>query len=386
MGHAARHLETGECAALAATEPLRHKIPKEDFNTFQVVCVALARAASEGFGDKALCCSLTDSGRIQEHSDVDTVGLGFEGALPSLEALLEQRRVVVHHDDDGHDGCTPSSALRERMPVICKATFADVQRLVTNRSQIDKEIVADYAALFPKYVQLVKRKKSKQTASSSTALTPVAPNPERITATEPLPSECEVQEVSSSSSKRGGPWWQSALPEKVSEDVFVALCCAFQANGFGVWRSNGNGEAAGLFPCSSFFNHSCAPNIGREMHGRTSLFFAAKPIRCGDAITLSYIDFKLPRETRQAKLLATYSFVCRCPRCDDPDAIDHRDAYDLPLCLDCKSKVLRPLYSSSSSSANAVTANGGDGGGGGAAAAMSYRCPCCWQVLSLHAL
>jgi hypothetical protein len=285
---------------------------------------------------------VNDSGRQQQHSDVETVGLGFEGPLPPLQDMLDSHRFRVNSDDGkGAD-------------VVVRSAFRGVQRLVSNCSAIDPEIIKDYTALFPKYQQLFQgphktrpRKSAKHESEVSVGDSIVAPVADEEAPGNPPPE----------------PWWRRFLAEHVSLDVFLALCCAFQANGFGVWKANGQGEAAGFFPCCSFFNHSCAPNIGREMNGRIATFFAAKPIRVGEAIELSYVDFKMCKEERQAKLLATYSFLCRCPRCDDPDALTNGDKYNLPLCGDCKAKILRPL----------------DGDNG-----VVGRCPCCRQTFPLE--
>lgn len=288
LAHAREHDESGECAALAGTILYRNICPREDFNTFQVVTAALARGFSEGRRDEALglraAPSTTSDATIESSLKeyvVETVGLGFEGPLPSFDECVV-----------APCGSTSTS--------VRSATFTEVQRLVTNRSCMSEEIRADYEKLFPLYERMLRR------------------------------------------GRKESAWWASRLPENVSADVFVSLCCAFQANGFGVWNATGRGVAAGLFPCSSFFNHSCAPNIGRAMSGRVVTFFAAKAIAAGEPVCLSYVDFKLPREDRVAKLFATYSFVCRCPRCSDPDALDHRERYDLSLCEECKSKILWP--------------------------------------------
>jgi hypothetical protein len=147
--------------------------------------------------------------------------------------------------------------------------------------------------------------------------------------------------------------------------VFVSLACAFQANGFGVWNANGAGVAAGFYPCSSYFNHSCAPNIGREMVGRRMVLFAAKRINIGEFMTLSYVDFKLSKEERRSKLKATYSFDCKCDRCVHPDPDAFQSLFDVPRCQSCKAKILRPLRSEPQD----MPTRG--------------RCPCCGEVFPL---
>jgi hypothetical protein len=332
--YSAEHSATGECCVLRLISNIRHKVPKEDFNTFVVACLVCAKANYEGFASHllrechAIQCedntthpSLVSSEAVVDY-EVETVGLGME---PPLKAF--------------YDVCMAPQT----------STFEHMEHLVTNRSSMDAEIRGDFDALYKFYEKL------RCTTIMATPAASIACSGEGESRTEEGDNEAGAKAVSTFNSKA------SLLPS-VSCDVFASICCAFLANGFGLWNAKAVGVATGFFPRSSFFNHSCAPNIGREMVGRRAVFFAAKHISCGEAICLSYIDFKLPKHERLLKLKATYTFDCCCPRCSDPDAIDHRERYDLALCQDCKSKVLRPEVSE-----NPCTA----------------VCPCCRQSFSL---
>lgn len=149
------------------------------------------------------------------------------------------------------------------------------------------------------------------------------------------------------------------LPSNVSRDTFVAICTAFLCNGFGIWNAINRQLGVALYPESSYFNHSCAPNMGRRNIKKTRIieFFAARNIHKGEALCISYIDLKLPVAERKAKLRATYSFDCSCVRCA-PEAdfiVANTVCCDcMPaLCCSCISKVMQPL---------------GNG---------MYTCPCC---------
>lgn len=75
---------------------------------------------------------------------------------------------------------------------------------------------------------------------------------------------------------------------------------------------------SGLFPIAAKADHSCEPNcghstrVGGEMH-----FFATRPIRAGDDVTISYLDdvWATSRETRRRTLLVQKRFFCKCTRC-----------------------------------------------------------------------
>ena len=210
-----------------------------------------------------------------------------------------------------------SSQPREENPT---PLYDAVEALVTNFSSIRADLRDDYERLFAIYSKII----TSTTLKSAT--------------------------------------WRLALPA-LSRDVFVGLCAAFQCNGFGVWNSSGAQIASGLFPGSSYFNHSCAPNIGRIVEGRTMKFFVTRDVAAGEPLCLSYIDFKLTRDVRRAKLLATYCFMCNCLRCADPDAIDHSAKYDTPLCASCVFRVLRPICHQTEDGPR-----------------VDGQCPCCGEV------
>jgi Zn finger protein HypA/HybF involved in hydrogenase expression len=58
---------------------------------------------------------------------------------------------------------------------------------------------------------------------------------------------------------------------------------------------------------------------------------ALEPLKAGTELCITYVDPQLPTKMRQAELLESKFFECRCPRCTDP-----RDGYfaafHCPLC------------------------------------------------------
>jgi hypothetical protein len=317
QAYASEHAGMGECAVLKAitkSPSIRNKIPKEDFNTFLVACLVCAKAKAEGLE------------MLLQHHASSLSAPPPPPPPPPLSSAARSSVVPMNADLGGGDAAAyvvetvglgaepPLTSFRETCLVPTISTYDHIAHLVTNRSFMHPEIRSDFEALYPLYQKL-----------------------------QQLPQQRSSAQHDGSSINCGGG--AAAVLPAVSFDVFVSICCAFLANGFGLWNAKGNGIATGFFPRSSFFNHSCAPNIGRDMNGRRATFFAAKHIQPGDPICLSYVDFKLHRDERQMKLKATYSFDCGCPRCSDPDAMDHREQYDVALCHDCKSKILRPEVS-----------------------------------------
>eukprot|EP00928_Gymnodinium_smaydae_P098800 TRINITY_DN9265_c1_g6_i1.p1 TRINITY_DN9265_c1_g6~~TRINITY_DN9265_c1_g6_i1.p1 ORF type:complete len:437 (+),score=59.53 TRINITY_DN9265_c1_g6_i1:88-1398(+) len=113
-------------------------------------------------------------------------------------------------------------------------------------------------------------------------------------------------------------------------DDVIALLGAISSNGFGIWEDGRKEELArALSVASSFFNHSCAPNIARlqyGLHGRRMQFFALKDILEGEPVCFSYIDPTQDKVERRSDLSA-WGFTCRCPRCEGSN-----DAIEVNVC------------------------------------------------------
>ncbi|KAJ6635211.1 Histone-lysine N-trimethyltransferase SMYD5 [Pseudolycoriella hygida] len=89
-----------------------------------------------------------------------------------------------------------------------------------------------------------------------------------------------------------------------------------------------NNEGSALYVTQSKINHSCVPNavITFPSSDHTLSLLALDDIKCGDEITISYLDdcsVGRSRHSRQKDLMENYLFVCRCPKCEeqinDPD-------------------------------------------------------------------
>ena len=65
-------------------------------------------------------------------------------------------------------------------------------------------------------------------------------------------------------------------------------------------------------------NHSCSPNAAHkwDVTRFASYLYALRDIRAGEEICITYTDITAPRQTRRAKLLKSYGFLCNCQGCD----------------------------------------------------------------------
>ncbi|KAF3769245.1 hypothetical protein M406DRAFT_250380 [Cryphonectria parasitica EP155] len=112
------------------------------------------------------------------------------------------------------------------------------------------------------------------------------------------------------------------------------ILCKIQTNSFD--RTDADTGQAGIFlhKTLAMANHSCIPNAVVNFSGRQAFLRAELPIKEGDEITISYIDYTKPKLFRQLGL-HLYHFECVCPRCKG----------DLTVYEVCKSSPIIPLNS-----------------------------------------
>ncbi|KIH89592.1 set and mynd domain protein [Sporothrix brasiliensis 5110] len=96
----------------------------------------------------------------------------------------------------------------------------------------------------------------------------------------------------------------------------VEILCRIHTNTFD--RRDHNLTQSGLFldATLAMANHSCLPNAVVGFFGPKTWLRATEPIKAGDEITVSYIDYTKPRAARQ-RGLAHYNFTCTCRRCTE---------------------------------------------------------------------
>lgn len=117
----------------------------------------------------------------------------------------------------------------------------------------------------------------------------------------------------------------SILPQELLSVVTPQLCRimvqADNHNAFGIRGGGEDGEeymGYGVYPCASYFNHSCEPNLKKRRVGRSWEFRAACDIAIGEECCISYLggdEKDLSLVERQGRLGEVWGFACRCGRC-----------------------------------------------------------------------
>lgn len=96
----------------------------------------------------------------------------------------------------------------------------------------------------------------------------------------------------------------------------VEIMCRIHTNSFD--RRDHNLTQSGMFLDANLAmaNHSCLPNAVVGFFGPKAWLRAQEPIKAGDEITISYIDYNKPHAARQ-RGLTHYNFTCACRRCTE---------------------------------------------------------------------
>lgn len=102
-------------------------------------------------------------------------------------------------------------------------------------------------------------------------------------------------------------------------------------NSFGLVDKNGNEIGSGIFPLSSFFNHSCAPNVSRITVDNKLVFIVTRPIEKNQQLLVCYRSNFLGfnKRDRKKELRRSYRFECSCEACfNDYPTLDNMVASD----------------------------------------------------------
>lgn len=117
----------------------------------------------------------------------------------------------------------------------------------------------------------------------------------------------------------------SIVPLELLPSLTAELCrTMIQAdnhNAFGIRAGGEDSEeymGYGVYPSSSYFNHSCSPNLSKKRVGRSWQFSAARDIAVGEECCITYLggdEKDLNRQERQSRLKEVWGFECCCVRC-----------------------------------------------------------------------
>eukprot|EP00127_Corallochytrium_limacisporum_P003848 Clim_evm62s153 gene=Clim_evmTU62s153 len=106
----------------------------------------------------------------------------------------------------------------------------------------------------------------------------------------------------------------------------LQMCAVINSNSHGiidVAHATNKVIGIGLFPHVAMANHGCYFNALHVSTGRLGVLEvrAARPIKKGEEVTISYCDFFSPKEIRKGELKRDRGFVCNCSACVN-EAID----------------------------------------------------------------
>jgi len=101
----------------------------------------------------------------------------------------------------------------------------------------------------------------------------------------------------------------------------TALITRDSGNSFGIWDLQLAGQELfgyAMYPCASYFNHSCSPNLQKRRIGRFYEFITCCEVVEGEELCISYLggaEEELDKQSRQKRLREGWFFDCSCSRC-----------------------------------------------------------------------
>lgn len=114
----------------------------------------------------------------------------------------------------------------------------------------------------------------------------------------------------------------SPLIEFCTPDLLLTAVDRDNANSFGLRSLDDNGAEMfgyGIWPSASFWNHSCAPNVGKQRVGRSWEFRAVRDVEADEELCITYLggsEETMERNERRRALETTWGFICGCVKCD----------------------------------------------------------------------
>jgi len=104
-----------------------------------------------------------------------------------------------------------------------------------------------------------------------------------------------------------------------NKDLFCDHFGKVQVNSFAIFAGLGVRIGSGIYIAASVFDHSCYPNATYVFDGVKMQVRAVKEFDTDkEPPVISYLNWKLSREKRLARLREQYFFDCECYRCANP--------------------------------------------------------------------
>lgn len=128
-------------------------------------------------------------------------------------------------------------------------------------------------------------------------------------------------------------WNKQSIP---SIERLEQLCGCVTRNSFIAYDGFVGKVGTCLNVVASMFNHSCDSNVSLVFPNGSGVlkcmhFVAAKDIKPGEELTVSYIDSSKPYHLRQAELQERYRFTCKCSLCTVAKAVTDGSSREIDL-------------------------------------------------------
>jgi len=125
--------------------------------------------------------------------------------------------------------------------------------------------------------------------------------------------------------------WKDHGLTDMERDRYIAVC---RYNSLGFYTNSEQSSfhynyrpltGTGLYPLSSGFNHSCAPNVTRYNIGDIIFFRTTSKVNEGDELCISYCEMETLAEPMGYRHEALdRDFVCNCERCEEEKRLPRR--------------------------------------------------------------
>jgi len=101
-----------------------------------------------------------------------------------------------------------------------------------------------------------------------------------------------------------------------TRDWFFQMLSMLNLNSISVKLDNLQPVGKAFYQMTSFFNHSCLPNVGCDFEGSKIRLTVAEDVRAGEQLFISYLNNPnmTQKETRDF-LWLHYGFKCQCALC-----------------------------------------------------------------------
>lgn len=115
-----------------------------------------------------------------------------------------------------------------------------------------------------------------------------------------------------------GPTFAAMKHRRFLSHLLMHHICVIQKFSTTIGVADQKGYIETTAPISTYFKHSCAPNVAKFLVGSSVIVVAMRPIQTGEQLLACYCDVRSGFVDRQQFLHAKFRFQCMCERCEPP--------------------------------------------------------------------